>query len=168
MKYILIAFGFMTSICASSIATAALNSSAGLEKYNFSNLETVDRIQRYGIDGWSYVDPRSIIVDISPSRSYLLIFNREESDFRFTDFLSFSSTGSQILARFDTVRPIRRFNITIPVTIAKIYKLNGRADKKAVRAQIKAQQVKPASTEMQAEALTLNATADPTEVEFVN
>jgi hypothetical protein len=156
MRYILIAFGLITSICAISIASVAPNTTARLEKYHFPNLESVDGIYRYGIDGWSYVDPRSIIVDISPGRSYLLIFNREENDFRFTEHVSFSHTGSEIRARFDSVRPIQRYNINIPVTIAKIYKLNGRADKKAVRAQIKAPQVKPTSTEVQTQTLTLN------------
>ena len=156
MRYLLIAFGFIVSISGASIATAAPNSNAGLEKYHFPNLESVDRIIRYGIDGWSYVDPRSIIVDVSPGRSYLLIFNREERDFRFTEHVAFTSTGTQIRARFDSVRPIQRYNITIPVTIAKIYKLNGRADKKAVRAQIKAPQAKPATTGTQPQALTLN------------
>jgi len=157
MRYILIAFSFIVSLCGASIATAAPNSTTGLEKYHFPNLETVDGIFRYGIDGWSYVDPRSIIVDIAPGRSYLLILNREERDFRFTQHVAFSSTGSRILARFDSVRPIQRYNLSIPVTIAKIYKLNGRADKKAVRAQIKATQSKPASTAVQPQALTLNA-----------
>jgi hypothetical protein len=46
MRDVLIAFGFIASIFGASIASAAPNSNAGLEKYHFPNLEAVDRIVR--------------------------------------------------------------------------------------------------------------------------
>jgi hypothetical protein len=137
MKHVLITFGLVTSILLSSIPVASAKTSAELDRYLFPNLEVVERIQKYAIDGWHYLDPRSIIVDISPSTSYLLILSREESDFRNAAHVKFSSTNSTINARFDSVTPIQRYQFTIPVTIAKIYKLNGRADRKAARDQIK-------------------------------
>jgi hypothetical protein len=44
MRYTLIAFGLITSICAISIPPAAPNTTAGLEKYHSPNLESVDGI----------------------------------------------------------------------------------------------------------------------------
>ena len=139
MKYLLVILMFSSSIFLVNAPTALANTNnAELDRYQFSELETVDRIRHYTIKGWHYVDARSIIVDVSPGTSYLLILNREEHDFRFAEHVRFSSTNSDIYARFDTVTPVRRYGINIPVPIAKIYKLNGREDKKAVREQIRA------------------------------
>ncbi|MBT5032866.1 MAG: hypothetical protein HOM55_11295 [Proteobacteria bacterium] len=139
MKQLLIISGFLVTVLLANMPVSLANTGgAELDRYQFPKLEAVDRMHRYTIKGWHYVDARSIIVDASPSTSYLLILNREERDFRFAETVSFTSTASNIYAGFDSVRPIQRRWITIPVTIMKIYKLNGRADRDAVREQIRA------------------------------
>ena len=117
--------------------TAFAKDSVALDsKYRFDNLPTVERFQNWNIDGWNVIDQRSLIVYTSPSRSYLLILDRRLPELPFTEAIAVSSTGSSIYSRFDRVRVLDRWGINIPANIVKIYRLDGRAQRRFVRHQI--------------------------------
>ncbi len=106
------------------------------EKYNFDNLQTVDRFNNWSINGWNVIDQRSLIVRTSPSRAYLIILDRRLWDLRFSETIAISSTASSVHAGFDTVRVFNRHGINIPARIVKIYRLEGREQRRWVRDQI--------------------------------
>ena len=108
------------------------------EKYHFDQLPEVERFSRWSIDDYTVVDRQSLIVRTSPSTSYLLILQRKLPGIRFNRAIALTSTGSQVHARFDTVQIIDRHVARIPVPIAKIYKLDGREQRKQVKAAIRA------------------------------
>lgn len=137
IKALVIVSAAYTSSAWSEIAVANQTSDVEPNDYQFAELEQVDRITRYQIDGWQYVDARSLIVDVSPRRSYLLILDRPTRDLRFADAIQISSTGSSVHARFDTVRALDRNHFNIPVSIERIYKLEGREQRKQVKESIR-------------------------------
>ena len=106
------------------------------EKYYFDNLETVDRFNNWSINGWNVIDQRSLIVHASPSRAYLIILDRRLWDLRHSETIGISSTASSITSRFDTVRVFNRHGINIPARIVKIYRLEGKEQRRQVRHQI--------------------------------
>jgi len=108
------------------------------EKYQFDQLPQVERFSRWSIDDYTVVDKRSLIVKTSPSTAYLLILQRNLPGMGFNNTIALTSTGSQIRARFDTVQVVDRFASRIPVPIAKIYKLEGREQRKRVKSKIRA------------------------------
>lgn len=107
------------------------------EKYQFDQLPEVERFSRWSIDDYTAVDRQSLIVKTSPSTSYLLILQRKLPGIGFNHAIALSSTGSQVHARFDTVQVIDRHASRIPVPIAKIYRLDGREQRKQVRRKIR-------------------------------
>jgi hypothetical protein len=109
------------------------------EKYIFAELEQVDHIKSYRIDGWSDIDKQSLFVSDSPGKSYLVILKRPSNDIRHANGINFSSKSSTIHAKFDYIKFFN--NLTevdpIPAYIERIYKLENRDQKKMVRAKIK-------------------------------
>ena len=106
------------------------------EKYYFDNLETIDRFNHWSINGWNVIDRQSLIVHSSPSKAYLIILDRRLWDLRFSETIAISSTASSVHAGFDTVRVLNRHGINIPARIVKIYRLEGREQRRWVRDQI--------------------------------
>ncbi len=106
------------------------------EKYYFDNLETVDRFNNWSINGWNVIDQRSLIVHASPSRADLIILDRRLWDLRFSETIAITSTASSIYAGFDTVRVYNRHGINIPARIVKIYRFEGKEQRRRVRDQI--------------------------------
>ncbi len=106
------------------------------KRYYFAELETVDHFNNWSIDGWNVIDRRSLIVYASPSRAYLLILDRHLWDLRFSEAISISSTTSRISQRFDTVRVLNRRTVGAPARIVKMYRLEGKAQRRLVRDQI--------------------------------
>ncbi len=106
------------------------------EKYYFDNLETIDRFNNWSINGWNVIDRQSLIVHSSPSKAYLIILDRRLWDLRFSETIAISSTASFIHARFDTVSVLNRHGINIPARIVKIYRLQGKEQRRRVRDQI--------------------------------
>jgi len=107
------------------------------ERYQFDELPEVKSFSNWTINGWTAVDRQSLIVRTSPSTSYLLVLQRGLPDLNFSKAIALSSTASRVKARFDTVNTIDRRFRSIPVAIAKIYKLKGRDQRKQVKAQIR-------------------------------
>ena len=114
----------------------ANNAGALDQKYHFAGLETVDHFKNWTIDGWNVIDRRSLIVYASPSRAYLLILDRHLWDLRFSEAIFISSTASTVSERFDTVRVLNRRTISTPARIVKMYRLEGKEQRRLVRDQI--------------------------------
>lgn len=55
--------------------------------YTFPDLEQVNSIDNFRMDGWESVDKYSVIVDSRPRQSYLLILNGGSNDFNFAQGL---------------------------------------------------------------------------------
>ncbi|MGI9295559.1 MAG: DUF6491 family protein [Pseudomonadales bacterium] len=134
-KTVLIALS-MISVAFASQAEIEKKPFAVAEKYQFDNLPVVKGFNNWSIDGWNVIDPQSLIVRTSPSTAYLLILQRRSLDLRFTEQIALSSTGSFVHAKFDTVRALDRHHFAVPISIAKIYQLKGRDQRKLVKAQI--------------------------------
>lgn len=128
-------------VVATALSLSAVAASAALkplpEKYQFDQLPEVERFSRWSIDDYTMVDRQSLIVRTSPSKAYLLILQRRVPGIGFNNAIALTSTGSQIHARFDTVQLIDRHFSSIPVPIAKIYKLDGREQRKQVKTKIR-------------------------------
>lgn len=126
---------------AAALSLSATSAMAGLkplpEKYQFDELPEVKGFMNWSIDSWTAVDRQSLIVRTSPSKSYLLILQRKLPSLRSNNAIALSSTGSRVHARFDTVQTFDRHFANIPVAIAKIYKLEGKEQRKQVKAQIR-------------------------------
>jgi len=113
-------------------------------KYVFPQFEQVDKFTAFSLDSWQSVDNQSLIVQISPSRHYLLILTRPLYDLRFAEVIELSSTGPSIYAKFDCVKVRTRYCGPDPigVSIHSIYKLRGKSQVTEAKLQIR-QQVFP-------------------------
>lgn len=140
MRTYAIAAAFLATIHLPAFAAHPANLEG---KYQFDELETVKRFNVWNVDSWQAIDQQSLIIRTSPSRAYLLVLNRRVPDLRFGHAIQFSSTGSSVHAKFDTVGTLGRYHRGIPANIAKIYKLNGKADRKFVKQQIRGEQLLP-------------------------
>lgn len=109
------------------------------EKYIFPELEQVDHIRSYKIDGWGEIDKQSLFVSVSPSTSYLIILKRPNNDMRFAHGISFDTSSSTIYAKFDKIKfhNIQDNLEPLPAFIERIYEVKGKDQKKMIRAQIK-------------------------------
>lgn len=106
------------------------------QKYRFDNLETVERFNNWSINGWNMIDQQSLIVHTSPSKAYLIILDRRLRDLRFSQSIAISSTLSTIHSRFDTVRVLNHYGMNFPARIVKIYRLEGKEQRRLVKDQI--------------------------------
>ena len=80
------------------------------------------------------IKQQSLIIQTSPSQFYLLVLSRRHSQLRFAEVVLVSSTSGQVRVSFDTVSTPRDRNLKVP--IAAIYKLKGRDQVAAIKAQI--------------------------------
>ncbi|MBT8142910.1 MAG: hypothetical protein HKN88_10450 [Gammaproteobacteria bacterium] len=121
------------------------------EKYLFPELEQVDRISSYKIDGWGDIDRQSLFVTVSPSKSYLIILKRPNYDLPYAYGIKFNQRSSSIYAKFDSINIIMPSSELdpIPAYIERIYKLENREQKKMVRARIKGEEYVPPQTDEQ-------------------
>ena len=117
-----------------SFSAQTTTASAGDNKYLFSNLEEVSSFRNWQISGWQAIDARSLIVNISPSESYLLILDRNLRAIKFTEQIRISSTGSRVRANIDMVHVSNQY--ARPSRIDTIYKLPNREALRNARAKI--------------------------------
>ena len=69
-----------------------------------SGIESIDSFRLFGqANGWQALDKRTLIVQTSPSRSYLITLKRPSNDLRFAQAIGLTSTGGRVFARFDQV-----------------------------------------------------------------
>ncbi len=109
------------------------------DKYQFADLEQVDDFLYWHVNGWQAIDSRSLIVNFSPSRSYLVILDRNIRALMFTEQVKFSSRNSRVRANIDMVHVLNQF--ARPSRIKAIYLLPNREARQAVRAQIRSEEI---------------------------
>lgn len=109
------------------------------EKYLFTDLEEVNSFRNWQISGWQAIDARSLIVNISPSDSYLLILDRNLRAIKFTEQIRISSKGSRVRANIDMVHVANQY--ARPSRIDTIYRLPNREAQQNVRATILAEEI---------------------------
>ena len=137
MKKILITILSLSSFFA--FPAIADSATSNQDKYSFTDLEQVDNFLYWQINGWQAIDARSLIVNFSPSRSYLVILDRNLRALMFTEQVQFSSRNSRVRANIDMVNvfdPIAR-----PTRIKAIYLLPDREARQAVRAKIRSEEI---------------------------
>ena len=108
------------------------------DKYYFADLEQVDDFLYWQINGWQAIDGSSLIVNFLPSRSYLVILDRNIRALMYTEQVQFSSRNSRVRANIDRVHVLNQFARTS--RIEKIYLLPNREARQAVRAQIRSEE----------------------------
>ena len=119
-----------------AIASTADNDDA---KYYFADLEQVDDFLYWQINGWQAIDSRSLIVNFSPSRSYLVVLDRDIRALMYTEQVQFSSRNLRVRANIDRVHVLNQFARTS--RIERIYLLPNRETRQAVRAQIRSEEL---------------------------
>lgn len=124
-------FGLLLSIL---LPVQAASAALPDPRYEFNDLEQVASFAHWNIRGWQVIDARSLIVETSASRSYLLILDHDIPALRFSEQIHISSANSMVNAGFDDV--IVRDRFSRPARIQKIYLLNGRDVRQDARARI--------------------------------
>ncbi|NNE36854.1 MAG: hypothetical protein HKN08_01010, partial [Gammaproteobacteria bacterium] len=108
------------------------------QKYSFPEFESVHSISHYRINNWQHIDSQSLIVQTAPSEYYLVVLRSKIRDMSFSERVSFTSTGTQIQAKFDCVQVNDiRCSAGQASPIEKIYRLNSKADVSYVREKIR-------------------------------
>ena len=131
MKYLLI----ILLSCLSFSAQAATTLD---EKYQFDNLEQVDDFLYWQVNGWQAIDSRSIIVNINPSQSYLLILDRNVWAIKYTEEIKITSRNSRVRKNIDLVQVLNQ--PSRPGRIEAIYLLPDRESQRSVRAKIRGEE----------------------------
>lgn len=62
----------------------------------FQQGEAVDRIHKFVIDGWRYLDPQHVIVEAGPSRNFLLTMISRCNGLSSTEDLGFTTTAGDL------------------------------------------------------------------------
>ncbi len=88
----------LLSACA---ATEANKSKAAM--YQFDELEQVNSIDNFRLDGWRSIDSRSVLIDVRPRQTYLLVLNGINNNLKFAQALLVSSKMNKVAAGFDAV-----------------------------------------------------------------
>ena len=101
MKRLLIllvpAIGLMA--CASTpVSQPTLEQKLAAKNYRLG--APVERIQRYRLDGWNYLDREHVIMQTEPSTYYLVSLRNTCHDLATTEHIAFTTTTGQ-LTRFD-------------------------------------------------------------------
>lgn len=103
------------------------------EKYKVPDLEPVDRLIDFNINGWETIDDRSLIIQASVSKRYLIVLRTRSPDLRFAQAVAIDHRGdSYIRPGFDRVYVGGDQN-RMPYYIQAIYILDGREGAKAAK-----------------------------------
>ena len=85
----------LTAGCASA-PPVAVDLDQALKLRGFKQGEVVDRIQKFRIDDWRYIDATHVIVGAGPSTSYLLTLMGRCNGLTSTEDLGFSTTAGDL------------------------------------------------------------------------
>ena len=121
--------------CTALLFTQPAAASTSDSRYIFDELEEVDDFLSWNISGWQGLDSRSLIVDIAPGKSYLLILDRRVNGLRSGENISISSVNSRVTSGIDRVQFLDIYSR--PTRIGKIYLLPDRATRKSTSEQIR-------------------------------
>ncbi len=98
MKYISVILLSLIIFPAKAILAVSVD-----DKYRFDNLEEVSSYLNWRVSGWSVIDSRSLIVNISRSKSYLVILAHDLPTMRYTDQIKITSMNSRVRSKIDRV-----------------------------------------------------------------
>jgi len=98
MKYISVILLSLIIFPAKAILAVSVD-----DKYRFDNLEEVSSYLNWRVSGWSVIDSRSLIVNISRSKSYLVILAHDLPAMRYTDQIKITSMNSRVRSKIDRV-----------------------------------------------------------------
>ncbi|ABV85603.1 DUF6491 family protein [Shewanella pealeana] len=131
LPILLLILSIALSGCASSEA-----SKERAAMYTFTELEQVNSIGNFRMDGWESVDKYSVIVNSRPRQSYLLILSGGLNDLKFAQGLLVTSTLGKVEVGFDTVSTVQ--DPMMKAQIKRIYKLENKQQKNDIKAKIEA------------------------------
>ena len=103
-------------------------------QYTFPELEQVNSIDNFRMDGWEEVDRYTVIVNSRPRESYLLVLSGGLNDLRFAQGLLITSTLGKVEVGFDTVSTPQ--DPMLKAQIKRIYRLKDKAEKEAIKQKI--------------------------------
>ncbi|PKG55890.1 DUF6491 family protein [Shewanella sp. GutDb-MelDb] len=119
-------------VLAGCAATEASKERAAM--YEFPELEQVNSIDNFRMDGWEEIDKYSLIVNSRPREIYLLILNGGNNDLKFAQGLLITSTLGKVEVGFDSVST--RDNPQLKYNIKRMYRIKDKAEKELIKQQI--------------------------------
>jgi hypothetical protein len=126
---VVLALVFILAGCASSEA-----SKERAAMYTFPELEQVNAIDNFRIDGWENVDRYTVIVNSRPREIYLLVLSGGLNNLKFAQGLLITSTLGKVEVGFDSVStpqdPMQKSQIK------RIYRLKDKTEKEAIKQKI--------------------------------
>ncbi|MCL1049265.1 DUF6491 family protein [Shewanella abyssi] len=126
---LVLGFAIFLAGCASSEA-----SKERAAMYTFPELEQVNSIDNFRMDGWENVDKYTVIVNSRPRQSYLLVLSGGLNTLKFAQGLLITSTLGKVEVGFDSVstpqEPMQKSQIK------RIYRLKDKAEKEAIKQKI--------------------------------
>ncbi len=102
--------------------------------YTFPELQQVNSIDNFRMDGWEEVDRYTVIVNSRPRESYLLVLSGGLNDLRFAQGLLITSTLGKVEVGFDTVATPQ--DPMLKAQIKRMYRLKDKAEKEAIKQKI--------------------------------
>lgn len=107
------------------------------EKYKIPGVKPAEKVIDFNINGWTAIDNRSLIIQASVSKRYLIILKQRSPDLRFAQLVAIDHRGdSYIRPGFDRVI-IGGDQTRMPYYIQAIYVLDGREGAKQATEYIK-------------------------------
>ncbi|MAY01404.1 MAG: hypothetical protein CMQ38_00325 [Gammaproteobacteria bacterium] len=104
------------------------------EKYFFPDLQGLEDFHSWQDLSWRVLDSKSLIVEASPAKTYLLILQREVPGLRSSNELAITSHNNQVRTGVDGVRV--RDQGAVRSNISRIYLVPDRPARQHVIAQI--------------------------------
>jgi hypothetical protein len=112
-KILFITIALLCLCACSSTASERQSTEEILAKQGYSIGPSIDRIQRFRVNGWNYVDRSHVIITVDASRRYLIslrapcngLFGAEV--IAFTNTVSYLTNFDQLLVK-DSVRTLER------------------------------------------------------------
>ncbi len=126
---VILGFALILAGCA---ATEKAKEHEGL--YTFPELEQVNSIDNFRMDGWEEVDKYTVIVNSIPRESYLLVLSGGLNNLNFAQGLLITSTLGKVEVGFDTVATPQ--DPMLKAQIKRIYRLKDKTEKEAVEQKI--------------------------------
>lgn len=118
-----IALAVLLSACASvADKSPAPTLEERLQKQNLQIGESVQRINSFGISGWSYLNERNVLIDNGPGNQYLIKTNMDCDELNFANTLGYTTTAGS-LTKFDRLKSRSTTGMPVDCGIEAIYKL---------------------------------------------
>ena len=124
----------LSAILALGLLACAAPAPVDEARYFFPDLEPIEEIRHFELDAWQPIDDRTLFVQTSPSRHYLVVLRSSLVGLRSAEGLIVSSTGRSVRIGFDTVATARAPRHR--VAIQGIFRIE-REQRESIRRQIR-------------------------------